>query len=372
MVSFLAQLRSGFNQRPHAFASSIALVGMRDLKDYLVEAKGGLPPNPGSPFNIKATSLTLRNFTREEVAELYAQHTADTGQPFTEDAVDRAFYWSQGQPFLVNALAYHLTRGDPVPVPTPITSADMDRAKDALILSRTTHLDNLAHRLHEPRVARVMRPVLLGEVDSGEDQSPDDLDYCMDLGLLRRGPQGLEPATPLYKEVLARSLASPVQDRLPLPWWRWQRADGGLDFPALIDAFFAWWREHGDILIDGEDRNWKEAAAHLALMGFLQRVINGGGALHREYASGRGALDLLVAWRGERYPVEVKRVRPRHDEPARVRDNGVTQLCRYLDQLGLEEGWLLIFDLRQDRPWSERLWAEDLQIQGKTLHLRGG
>ena len=101
------------------------LVGLRDLKDYLVEAKGGLPPNPGSPFNIKSHSLTLRNFTRDEVAELYAQHTEDTGQVFTQQAVDRAFFWSRGQPFLVNALAYQLTREEPVPAPQAITDADI-------------------------------------------------------------------------------------------------------------------------------------------------------------------------------------------------------------------------------------------------------
>lgn len=54
MVDFLAKLRAGFNHRPRAFPSSIVLVGLRDLQDHLVQAKGGLPSNPGSPFNIKS------------------------------------------------------------------------------------------------------------------------------------------------------------------------------------------------------------------------------------------------------------------------------------------------------------------------------
>jgi len=32
------------------------------------------------------------------------------------------------------------------------------------------------------------------------------------------------------------------------------------------------------------------------LMAFLQRVVNGGGRVEREYGLGRGALDLLIAW----------------------------------------------------------------------------
>ncbi|MDR2344546.1 MAG: hypothetical protein LBE18_00615, partial [Planctomycetaceae bacterium] len=53
MVSFLRQLRGGFAGRGVGkFPISIALVGMRDLKDYLIKAKDGQPINPGSPFNI--------------------------------------------------------------------------------------------------------------------------------------------------------------------------------------------------------------------------------------------------------------------------------------------------------------------------------
>ncbi len=369
MVSFLAQLRSGFPRRPRAFPSSIVLVGLRDLKDYLVQAKGGLPPNPGSPFNIKAESLTLRNFDRDEIAELYAQHTDDTGQPFTVDAVDRAWFWTRGQPFLVNALAYHLTRRDPVPAPTPITGDDIDRAKEALVLARTTHLDNLVQRLAEPRVARVLEPILLGEAPP--DDVLDDLDYAMDLGLIARSERGWEPANPLYREVLVRALTRVRQDSLPVPWWPWQTDDGRLDMPALIDAFVKWWRRHGDLLIDQSNAGWREAAAHLAFMGFLQRVVNGGGRVTREYASGRGRLDLLVEYGPDRFVIELKRVPPAHVSLETVREEGIDQLCGYLDQLGLAEGWMIVFDQRPGRTWEQRLWREEVQREGRDLHLVG-
>ncbi|MCK6506278.1 ATP-binding protein [Myxococcota bacterium] len=369
MANFLAQVRSGFHDRPRAFPSSVLLVGLRDLKDYLVQAKGGLPPNPGSPFNIKAESLTLRNFSREEIAELYAQHTQDTGQAFTDDAVDRSWFWTRGQPFLVNALAYHLTRRDPIPAPTPITGDDIDRAKQALVLSRTTHLDNLVKRLHEPRVARILRPILLGDLPPTDVS--DDFDYAADLGLLAKGDSGWEPANPLYREVLIRALVQAPQDVLPAPWWPWRTAEGRLDLPALVDAFLDWWRRHGDLLIEQSDAGWREAAAHLTFMAFLQRVVNGGGQVHREYASGRGRLDLLVEYGPDRFVIELKRVPPAHVSLKTVREEGITQLCGYLDQVGLTEGWMLIFDQRPGRSWEQRRWREQVVREGKTLHLCG-
>ena len=66
---------------------------------------GGATLGSASPFNIASMSLKLANFTEDEVGALYAQHTADTGQVFPSEAVSRAFHWSQGQPWLVNALA---------------------------------------------------------------------------------------------------------------------------------------------------------------------------------------------------------------------------------------------------------------------------
>jgi hypothetical protein len=42
------------------------------------------------------------------------------------------------------------------------------------------------------------------------------------------------------------------------------------------------------------------------MMAFLQRIVNGGGRVEREYALGRRALDLVVEWRGARHAIEVK------------------------------------------------------------------
>lgn len=145
MVSLLRQLRSGFHQRPGSFPASVALIGMRDLRDEFASAS----------FNVNRATLRLSDFTEADVAALYGQHTADTSQVFEEAAVARAFEWTQGQPFLVNQLA-HIATGELEPGRSrPITVAHVDEAKERLVLARTTHLDSLAQRLRDPRVARI-------------------------------------------------------------------------------------------------------------------------------------------------------------------------------------------------------------------------
>ncbi len=374
MVNLLSQLRAGFSNRGAGqFPTSVALVGMRDLRDYLAQAKGGVPASPGSPFNVKKASLTLRNFTAEEVGRLYAQHTTETGQAFTAEAVERAFYWTQGQPFLVNALAdqcvgYARQLDDPR-IEGTVTADHIDAAKEKLILARTTHLDSLGNKLREPRVAPILQAVLLGDDDI--DYDTDDFQYVVDLGLLMRVPRGgAEVSNPLYREVLVRQLSFNVQMNLPEPQWRWRTPEGGLDMPALMTEFQSWWAEHAEILRSRAKPGYPEAVAQLAFMGFLQRVVNGGGRVTREYGAGRHRIDLLVEYGGFRYAIELKRVRPR-DGADSVRAVGLKQLGGYLDTLGLTEGWLLIFDQRPRLGWKQRIWREDAVVDGRSVHLVG-
>jgi hypothetical protein len=366
LVSLLRQLRAGFNERGNgSFPVSIALIGMRDLRDYLTAAKDGTSVNPGSPFNLKKVSLTLRSFSLEEVRSLYQQHSNDTGQIFTSEAVDRAFAYTQGQPFLVNALAYTAVR-ELAADKEPITAEHIEAAKERLILSRTTHLDALAQRLKEPRVARIIAAVMAGKPSFEIDRTSDDLLYCEDLGLLRTKPR-IEVANPLYREVLVRVLTGMTEPDLPEKAWI---KNGKLDVPLLIDGFLRFWRQHAEALTNRDNHGYHEVVPHLLFMAWLQKVVNGGGRITREYALGRGRLDVYVEFGGERHAFEIKRVTP-HDSLTTVREDGLEQLAGYLERLGISEGWLLIFDQRPGHNWEQKLWSEEVEVEGRKLHLRG-
>nr|WP_019502013.1 hypothetical protein [Pseudanabaena sp. PCC 6802] len=220
LISILRQLRDGYPNRPRAFPQSVGLIGLRDVRDYKV-ASGGSDSlqdasrrlNTSSPFNIKVRSLTMRNFNAEEVIELYAQHTLDTGQNFTPEAMALAFELTQGQPWLVNALAKEAVEELVTDVSIPITTEHILQAKEILIQRQDTHLDSLAERLRENRVKAIMEPILAGQ--ELPNTPNDDRQYLVDLGLLVRDPAGgLAIANPIYREVLPRVLALGSQDSL--------------------------------------------------------------------------------------------------------------------------------------------------------------
>ncbi len=371
LIMFLRQLRDGYVNRPEApFPDSCALVGMRNIRDY----KANIRPDrdtlgSASPFNIAAKSLTLSNFTDAEVAELYGQHTMDTGQVFPPTAVARACWWSGGQPWLVNALAREvvddLLEGDAA---RAILPEHFDAAAERLIQRRDTHIDSLIERLREERVRRVVEPVLTGAMRQF-DPLDDDPRYVLDLGLMVRDGDSMRPANPIYAEVIPRVLTWRTQSELgflpePPSAARYRGADGLLDMNRLLREFQQFWRENSESWQDRFD--YTEAMPHLMLMAYLQRVINGGGRVAREYALGMGRLDLMVHFEQSRYPVEIKVRRDRDPEPL-----GLKQLGAYMDTCAATEGWLVIFDLRPDISWDERIGWKTVGQDGRTIHVAG-
>jgi len=356
MISFLRQLRGGFASRGvGTFPVSIALVGMRDLRDYLVHSKDGIPVNPGSPFNIKEDSITLGNFSRTDIGTLTAQHTGETGQVFGADALARIWHYTSGQPWLVNALAKKcVLETAPTGKVDTITADHVDQAKELLIQSRATHIDSLGERLKDDRVRKVIQPMIIGQTDAALGRADRDVAFCLDLGLIAW--QGsLVIANAIYREVIARYLSQNFQDNIPEPEFRWKRDDGGIDMDALLAEFQKFWAWHSEMWEEKAD--YTEAFPHLLLMAFLQRIVNGDGNIEREYAAGRDRVDLMIAFGGRRNIIEIKLVHPKRGRETTLA-MGLEQIARYDDKMGADSLHLVIFDRRPEtraKPWEERL-----------------
>lgn len=360
LISILRQLREAFPERPQRAPWSVVLCGLRDVREYKT-ASGGDPSRLGtaSPFNIKIASFTLDAFTPEEVARLLEQHTTETGQPFEPQAMARVAELTGGQPWLVNALAREII--EPMGVTTPITPEHVDLAKERLIQARATHLDALVARLSEPRVRRVLDLVLSGESPPLKTVFDDDVAYAVDLGLVARAP--LRVANPIYTEVIARVLSATAQDAVLAEPRSFVLPDGRFDLDVLLREFATFWIEQGDGMADSA--TYQESGAQLVLMAFLQRVVNGGGVVTREYGVGTRRVDLLVSWpwtdaegqrQLQREALELKVWRDRRKDPL---PEGLRQLDAYLTRLGLGEGVLIIFDRREDAPPLEERVREE-------------
>ena len=370
LISFLRQLRDGYNNRSRIpFVHSVALVGMRNIRDYKAKIRpDSASLGSASPFNIVTETYTLRNFTKEEIKSLYSQHTEETEQRFEESAIDLVYEQTQGQPRLVNAIAREIIvkilQSD---YSKSVTKELVDEAILTIILRRDTHIDSLLERLKEERVRKIIEPVITGGV-AQIDKLSDDYLYVCDLGLIRNENARVIPSNPIYAEVIARILSFNCQDDIATktPEFRIPRyfKDGRIDMDFLMKDFQRFRRENSTIWQERFD--YREAAPHLILMAFLQRVINGGGRIHREMAAGTGRLDLCLVYENEKYPVELK---IRYDSNSVTK--GLDQTARYIDSYGCNEGWLAVFDRRTKVKWDNKLFMKKETVDGKIITIVG-
>jgi hypothetical protein len=363
LIGFLRQLRGGFTDRGVGkFPVSIALVGMRDLKDYITAAKDGVPADPGSPFNVKADSAMLNNFSADDVARLFAQRTEETGQKISREALDYVYEQSNGQPWMVNSLFQRATmRILNESSAEAVTIDHIKEAREQMILARETHLDALAYRLEDPKIRGVMESLVTGEPDT-RLAAGDAFRLCLDLGLVALEKGTPVVANPIYREVLVREMTYNTQLAIPRPEWKWEKPGGGLDMDTLLREFQKFWRRHSEIWEQKTD--YPEAFPHLLLMAFLQRVLNGGGTIEREYAAGRGRVDLAVEYHKKWYIIEIKLIHS-YETPEAVKKEGLEQIRRYREQIDpAAPAYLVIFDRRPEKPtWDKRLgWNEEESV----------
>ena len=383
LVAALRQLRAGYDERPERFPQCVVLCGVRDVRDYRIRTGSGEVIAGGSAFNVKAESLRLGDFTEAETRALMAQHADESGQTFTPAALDAVWRQTRGQPWLVNALCQVacIRDGNGRYRPHEIAADDILDAQEQLVLRRVTHLDQLADKLREDRVRRVVEPLLRGDDEeafrAANIEHGHDIEYARDLGLIAEDDP-VRIANPIYAEVIPRELCWATRAWLVQEMAWYVKSDGTLDVEKLLAAFQSFYRRHSEHWLGRFD--YREAGPQLLLQAFLQRVVNGGGRIEREYGLGRGRTDLVIVWPlredgagpdgAARFVVECKVLHARSGLATTVAQ-GVEQTAGYVDRCGASAGHLVVFDPNEDKPWDEKVFRRDESFAGRAITVWG-
>ena len=377
LVSVLRQLRAGYDKRPRSFPQSVVLCGVRDVRDYRIVLSNQDIVTGGSAFNVKAESLRLGNMTDSEIQTLYHQHTEATGQAFDDACFPMIWDATEGQPWLVNAIGYEVTMKmkENRDRSIRIIPEMVLRAIERIIYRRDTHIDILIDRLREDRVRRVIQPLLVSEEDPDDSLIPvDDLQYVIDLGLVADAkPRRI--ANGIYREIIPRELTWTTQSGLVQQSAWYKEADGRINMTKLLLDFQQFFRQNSDSWINRFD--YREAGPQLLLQAFLQRVVNGGGYIDREYGLGRKRTDLLIRqplsqeYGGpyQRIVLELKILRSNLEQTIQ---DGLRQTWEYMDLCGsVDEGHFILFDRNPSRSWEEKIWHRVMSYQGHDIMVWG-
>jgi hypothetical protein len=411
LAYFLAQINQGRQDGPKPgvrFPKSLALLSQEDLEETLARIPSGDKPleRPGSLLNFLHSTVKLRNFTHEDIKNLYLQHTHLTGQTFTEPAIYRSFFWSHGQPSLVNALAAEALNHVLSPNSRqPVTAEVMDLAAQNLIASREVPIPALAERLKEPRIISILDPTLAG-ADREIFLNESDRKLCVELGLLTFRDKKAIAANPLVSEALSLLLTDQIQSRFDdnVGDFEWRTGDKIL-MTSLIKRFQTLWRERyfnvalksegldeafsdtlkkeliqlleaditNDLLYQYVISRINELLTHryslaiysLVLLAFVQKIVGSEALVIREYGEGRGGVEAQITYKGRTYILEMALTK---NGPL---DRHLARLNETLKGRGDQEGWLVIFNVNPGEPWENRLFTKVLTIEERVINVFG-
>ncbi|MDR1872094.1 MAG: hypothetical protein LBS60_09305 [Deltaproteobacteria bacterium] len=382
LLYFFPQLRDGLTKRDRvSFPRFFGFITVRDMGDFTANVRK--KSNSWDKFALFICSeyLILANFTLEEVRALYSQHTEATGQVFLEEAVQRAYYWSGGQPRLVNALAREvlqkILRKDYGP---PITAALIDEATHNLRKRGDIHFDSLLDCLSEPGVKRIIEPIL--EIRS-EDLGWSDRDirygrsfdedcyYCQELGLIKEDHLSYQPANPFYASLISRYLNSGLRKWLPNGLvGQWMNGES-IDMNGLVKAFQRFWAQNSEDYLKGV--KYQKAFPHLFLTAFFQKVVNWEAEIIEECDLELDYSYLVVQYAQKSY---VLRLEIKSDKTSLA--NSLEQIKERMNGLLVKEGWLLEFDRDWKNYWPEKITWETItqkisenQSEDLTIHVVG-
>jgi hypothetical protein len=216
-----------------------------------------------------------------------------------------------------------------------------------------------------------------------------DVEYVEDLGLIKVKKNGeITIANTIYREVIPRELAFESQYAIIEKTKWYVEPDGKLNMQKLLTNFQQFFREHSESWLS--QFKYEEAGPQLLLQAFLQRIINGGGQIDREYGLGKKRTDLYIRW-----PIIPNRFAEEQDIPfpmfynleelqrivielklkhknslETVIKEGLKQTSKYVDKTGAKEAFLIIFD-RENDTWEEKIFTETREYQDKQITIFG-
>ena len=311
---------------------SVGLIGIRNITKLVV---GGV-----SPFNI-ADHVELPPFSLKNVRDLYTQYTAETDQPFTEEAVKKVHEETQGQTWLVNRLGTILTVNVKPGAIEPIDEKDVEKALQLLLREKNDHFDNLyekAKLYKETFVEIVFDNVQYLAYD--EEQS-----WLEQYGLLKDENGHAVVANNIYKSIFVKTFFEEVNAYEDIPPQRYELPGNRLDMENILLDFEEYTAQIGVQAFYKEKKPYEKTGQFLLTAWLYQFVKGGGGELGYEVKSGLGVMDIMLTYKGKKYIIETKV--NRQSNITRTLKQGIAQIAgKYLASEFFHEGYLVIFDTK--------------------------
>ena len=343
LSDFLHALRDIYLSDEMRCPHSVGIVGVKSITQLNYDRSV-------SPFNIQ-DEFYLPNFTRQQVQELFTQHTDETGQDFSPEVVEALHKQTAGQPFLVNRFAQILTEELDIPTNELITTEHFSKAHAKLLRERNTNIDHLITNIRRDRRFETLLMKITSYDKGIEFNLYNELvNELATYGVIAEGADNMcKIVNPIYQQCIIQAFLPLINgieghyfpENTDTDFIDYLTTDGKIEMATLLDNFQAFIARAGFKILHVPDTP-KEFVGQYLLYTYLDqfvRIVQG--AMYLEVQTGRGRIDLLILHNAQKYIIETKIWESNHRYQA-----GKRQLAAYLKSEGATEGYYVVFDHR--------------------------
>lgn len=364
-IQFLAMLRDKYLSQDFAKTfQSVVLAGLYDVKSLKLKLRPDAKQKYNSPWNIAADFKINMSLMPHEIKPMLDDYATANGIAMDTQAIaDELYHYTSGHPYLTSYLCKIIDEEiRPTKTVPDWTPEDVFQAFRILLRVRNNvNFDSLFKHLREfPELYDLVYAIAI----EGQTLAFSSYSEIINLGLIHgvfaEDDLGkLKIHNRIYRELIAEVLITDWRTKNMAAtdgfksgfesWNKYRLPNNGLDIQALLEGFQAFMREN----YSGRDRKLLERDGRLIFLAYLKPVINGAGFDFKEpQTSEERRLDVVITFYQHRYLAELKVWRG-----AAAHQAGINQLADYLHRLGMDTGYLVIFDNSQQKTWDNG-WTE--------------
>ena len=364
-LSFLAMLRNKYLQRNEGVDytfHSVILAGVHDVKSLKLKIRNDEEHKYNSPWNIASDFQVDMSFSPEEISTMLREYSKENNVQFHINSISEELHlFTQGYPFLVSRLCQIIDEKIYEDDKKPWTIEDIQKAVKLIVNEDNTLFQSIVKNLeNNNHLYDLVRRILV----NNETIMFNILDPLINLGvtygIFRNSPNGVVISNKIFEEVLYNYMISKLITKTKdMTIYNFKNsfitADNGLDIEKILKRFKQYMKENYSSL----DINFIEREGRLIFLAFITPIINGVGfALKEVQISEEKRLDLVITYNKFKYIIEMKIWRG-----TKYHEEGIKQLCDYLDIHDLNKGYLLIFNFNKNKEFKEN----SMSIQGKDI-----
>lgn len=346
---------------------SVILAGVYDIRNLKRKIRSDESHKTNSPWNIAADFSVDMSLSKDGIEQMLGEYEKDhhTGMDIGEIAGLLSDYTS-GYPYLVSRLCKLLDE--------KIGGENERSKKDAwtregflkavrmMLMESSTLFESLIGKLTDyPELEKMLKELLFFGKPITYNPTNSVIALAMMFGFVKNQGGKVIPAnrifdTLLYNHFLSMDelntsemyLASLMDQNLFI-------RDGHLDMKKILEKFVSHFHE----LYGNKKEAFLEEEGRRYFLLYLRPIINGTGNYYVEARTrSLGRMDIIIDYRGEQFVIETKIWR---ENEYHLR--GERQLAEYLEDYGLQTGYLLNFNFNQKK----EIGVREIEVEGKRI-----